>query len=104
MTPAEIGNLGERYVTKWLESKGYSCYRNTQQPGSTDIEARSSSKNILVQVKTGVAPSVPPTLSGDEKRNISSRASRLGYEAWTAQVQIDNRGNQAGDIAWSKLN
>ncbi len=48
MTPAEIGNLGERYATKWLESNGYSCYRNTQQPGSTDIEARGSSKNILV--------------------------------------------------------
>lgn len=33
MTPAEIGNIGERHATAWLKSNGYKCYRNTQQPG-----------------------------------------------------------------------
>lgn len=66
MTPAEIGSYGERHVTASLQSIGYHCYRNTQQPGSTDIEARGTSKSLLVQVKTGLAPNPVPSLSGDE--------------------------------------
>lgn len=104
MTSAEIGNFGERHATAWLQSKGYQCYRNTQQPGSTDIEARGSTKSLLVQVKTGLSPSPAPGLSGEEQRNISSRASNLGYEAWLAQVQIDARGSLLGEITWNKLN
>ena len=104
MTPAEIGNHGERHATAWLQAKGYRCYRNTQQPGSTDIEARSGSSNLLVQVKTGLVPGKAPDLSPDERRNISSRASNLGYEAWSAQLQINAQGHLVGEIQWQKLN
>lgn len=103
LTAAEIGNLGERYVTAELQDKGYRCHRNTQQPGSTDIEANGSNKSLLVQVKTGLVPNHAPDLSADERRNITSRANRLGYEAWLARAQIDDRGNLVGSINWIKL-
>lgn len=104
MTPAEIGNYGERYATTWLKNNGYQCYRNTQQPGSTDIEARSDKTNLLVQVKTGLTPNKAPNISSDEMRNISSRASNKGYEAWLAQLQINEQGQLVGQIQWKKLN
>lgn len=103
-TSAEIGNLGERHATVALQAKGWQCYRNTQQPGSTDIEARGQNKTILVQVKTGLVPNAPPDLPPDERRNITARASRLGYEAWLAQLQINGQGELVGSISWSKLN
>lgn len=104
MTPAEIGNYGERHATTWLQSKGYRCHRNTQLPGSTDIEAIGATKNLLVQVKTGLYPNFAPILSSDEQRNIKSRATRIGYEAWLAQMQIDVRGLLVGNITWTRLN
>lgn len=104
MTSAEIGNLGERHATAALQGKGWQCYRNTQQPGSTDIEARSQSKTILVQVKTGLVPTAPPDLPPEERRNIAARASKLGYEAWLAQLQINGQGGLIGTISWLKLN
>jgi hypothetical protein len=104
MTSAEIGNYGERHATAALQAKGWQCYRNTQQPGSTDIEARSGGRGLLVQVKTGLAPGKAPDLSSDERRNISSRASSLGYEAWSAQLQINAQGQLVGQIQWQKLN
>lgn len=103
MTPGDIGAFGERIVTAWLTAKGYQCYRNTQQPGSTDIEARGQ-PSLLVQVKTGLYPNQPPVLSATERGNITSRATRLGYQAWLAQVQINSQGQQVGEIRWEKLN
>jgi Holliday junction resolvase-like predicted endonuclease len=103
MTSAEIGNTGERYATDWLRSKGYQCYRNTQLPGSTDIEA-SGPANLLVQVKTAVYPSSASGLSADENRNIIARANRNGWQAWLAKVQINYQGSMIGDIGWTKLN
>jgi hypothetical protein len=110
MTSAEIGNYGERYATAWLQSKGFSCYRNTQLPGSTDIEATIKdvygkvTKGLLVQVKTAVSPNSPGYLTADEKKGIVARANRNSYEAWSAQVSIDSSGNQLGEIKWAKLN
>jgi hypothetical protein len=104
MTPTKIVSLGERYVTVWLQTHGYECYRNTQQLGSTDIEARSSSKSLLVQIKTALAPSAAPFLSDEEQCNITSRATKLGCEAWLAQLQVDGRGALVADIMWTKLN
>lgn len=104
MESAEIGNYGERHVTAWLKEKGYQCYRNTQQPGSTDIEARGAQANLLVQVKTGLSPNEAPSLPGEEKRNIASRATKLGYQAWLAQLQINVQGGLLRDIQWTKLN
>lgn len=104
MTPAEIGNYGERHVTAELQAKGWQCHQNTQQPGSTDIEARSGAKGLLVQVKTGLSPNPAPDLPSDEKRNITSRATNLGFEAWLARLQIGPRGELVGSIQWTKLN
>jgi len=104
LAPAEIGNVGERLTTTALRGDGWQCYQNTQQPGSTDIEAHKGNRKILVQVKTGLAPNVAPDLPPGERRNIASRASRLGYEAWLAQLQINGYGALVGPINWSKLN
>jgi hypothetical protein len=104
MTAAEIGQYGERHAAAALQAKGWQCHRDTQQPGSTDIEARSGSKGLLVLVKAGLSPALPPTLPSDERRNIASRATNLGYEAWLAQLQIGPRGELIGSIRWTKLN
>jgi hypothetical protein len=104
MTPAEIGAAGEQHATTWLTANGYACHRNTQLPGSTDIEATSLQAKLLVQVKTGLSPGSAPELSGDERRNITSRASNLGHEAWLAQMQVDRKAALVGQIRWTKLN
>ncbi len=110
MTVAEIGGIGERHVTAALQALGFSCYRNTQLPGSTDIEAKqkdSSGNNIkilLVQVKTALTPNSPADLSPDEKQGIVSRANRNNGEAWLGQVRISSDGDLVGKITWAKLN
>jgi hypothetical protein len=102
MTSAEIGNIGERYVGAWLHARGYQYYRNTQLPGSTDIEA-SGPASLLVQVKTAVYPRSPTELTPDERRAIITRANRNGRQAWLAQLQIDSSGAMLGSINWIKL-
>jgi hypothetical protein len=84
-------------------ANGWHCYRNTQLPGATDIEAISGSKSLLAQVKTAVWPNRPADLTADEKKAIVARASRNQKEAWLAQLQIDNAGALVGGIAWTKL-
>jgi hypothetical protein len=103
MTPGQIGACGERIVEAVLVAEGWECKRNTQQPGSTDIEAHKESQSFLVQVKTGVYPNNPPLISEDEVRNIRSRATRLGYEAWQANLQISPLGQLVGTIEWIHL-
>jgi Holliday junction resolvase-like predicted endonuclease len=102
-TTSQIGKTGEQIVTEWLKSKGYQCVQNTKLPGSTDIEANSGTSNLLVQVKTAIYPSTPSEPSSDEIRNIKSRASNTGREAWTAKVTINSQGQLVGNIEWSKL-
>jgi Holliday junction resolvase len=103
MEPAEIGNVGERHVEEYLRNRGYTCNRNTQLPGSTDIEASHSSAKLLIQAKTAVHPEMPADLRPDELRNIKSRAAALGREAWLAQVTINPAGQLVKDIQWRKL-
>jgi Holliday junction resolvase len=101
----EIGQAGERIVAQWLRGSGYTIDRvDTRSPGSTDIEARSSQKCLLVQVKSAVLPNEPSSLSSDEKRNIKSRATRIGCEAWEAGVQLDPNLRPAREITWRQLN
>ena len=103
-TPFEIGQAGERIVVQWLRSKGYIIDRwDTQSPGSTDIEAHHSQAHILVQVKSAVYPNDPPHLSSDEERNIKSRATRIGAQAYEARVQLDSNLQLLGQIMWRKL-
>ena len=88
-TTTQTGNVGERLVALWLAEHGYSTNIDTKAPGSSDIEAGGNTKSLLIQVKSAVQPSVPDTLSTDEVRNITSRAARLGFEAWEAHGTED---------------
>ncbi len=99
LTPADIGNIGERHATAQLEAKGWICYRNTQLPGATDIEAimKDSLGNVidklLVQVKTAISPYWPSDLSSEERAAIIARARRNGPRAYLAQISINDRGD-----------
>ncbi len=104
LTAAQIGTIGEVHATEWLKAKGYSCYRNTQLPGATDIEANGNPTSLLVQVKTAVWPSSAASLSAEEKKAIVARANKNQRQAWLAQLQINNKGEVVGDIAWTRLN
>ncbi len=101
---SDVGQAGENHVARWLQSQGFTVRQNTQLPGSTDIEAANSAKRLLVQVKSAVYPGAPATLSSDEVRNITSRAARIGAEAWVAQVVLNQQLQVQGQMAWTKLN
>lgn len=102
--PAEVGSAGEVIATNWLRANGWLCYRNTQLPGATDIQATSGNRSLLVQVKTAVYPNSPADLAADERKAIVGRANRNGKEAWLAQLQINSEGALIGTILWTKLN
>jgi hypothetical protein len=108
MTPAQIGITGEQYVVADPTSKGFSCYRNTQLPGATDVEAvlkdihGNITRKLLVQVKTAVPPNSPDTLSAEEAKAIVARARRGNSEAYLAQVLIDDIGRLL-KITYSQL-
>jgi len=38
-----------------------------------------------------------------EAKNVVARASRIGYQAWEAKVQLDSKFRLIGDIEWSQL-
>jgi hypothetical protein len=103
LATADIGNSGENIVNSWLLGKNYKTNLDTRQPGATDIEAVGGSASLLVQVKTAVSPSTPADLSSDEARNIKSRESRLGYQAWQAKVVVDTQLRLVGEIKWQQL-
>lgn len=100
----DIGQAGEKIVADYLRQKGYSVEQNTRLPGSGDIEARGNQASLLVQVKTSIHPNDPPFLCNDEMGNIRSRATRLGWEAWSARLRVNRQGDLVGEILWTKLN
>ncbi|MGB7844250.1 MAG: hypothetical protein WBL63_01440 [Candidatus Acidiferrum sp.] len=104
LTATQIGTIGEVHATGWLKANGYSCNRNTKLPGATDIEATGNVASLLVQVKTAVWPSYAADLTAEEKKAIVARANRIGWQAWLAQLQINDKGELVGSISWAKLN
>jgi hypothetical protein len=102
-TTVEIGDVGERLVSRWLAEHGYSPKIDTRGPGSTDIEARGNKTSLLVQVKTTLAPAEPHSMTPDEEKGIKARAARLGCQAWEARVQVNQQMQQVGEIRWRKL-
>jgi Holliday junction resolvase len=103
MTPEDAQTSAERHVISDLESKGYYCIRNKRSPGYTGVEAIKGTEVVLVHVKTAVHPSTPDNLSAEESTRIRSRATRMGWEAWLAQVQIDDLGLTVGSISYTRL-
>ena len=102
MTAVDVGRAGEAVIVKELQAKGYTIIRwDTQSPGSSDIEANTGT-HLLVQVKSAVSPNVAASLSSDEERNIKSRATRIGAQAWEARVQLDS-GLRNGTVSWRHL-
>jgi Holliday junction resolvase-like predicted endonuclease len=102
-TSAQIGQAGEATVVTALKKEGWSITNwNTQAPGSTDIEASSGRKKLLVQVKSAITPDSPASLSSDEERNIKSRAAKIGADAYEARVTLD-RSLAATSLDWRKL-
>ena len=102
-TQVQIGQAGEAAAVAVIKGKGWIITNwNTQAPGSTDIEAASGQKKLLVQVKAAVAPSAPASISGDEERNIKSRATRIGADAYECRVTLDQSLN-ATSVSWRQL-
>ena len=103
-TASDIGRAGERHAVDWLRAEGYSIIKwNPQASGSTDIEAKSSSKRLLVQVKTAAYPTAPAQLSAEEEKAITSRAARLGAQAWEARVQVGSNLDLIGNVQWRRI-
>lgn len=103
-TATDIGRAGERHAVDWLRAEGYSIIRwNTQASGSTEIEAKSSSKYLLVQVKTAAYPAAPAKLSAEEEKAAVSRAVRLGAQAWEASVQVGSKLELIGNVQWRRI-
>jgi hypothetical protein len=103
MTPEEIKLSGERHVMSDLTSKGYFCLRNKRSRTPTGIEAIKGTEVMLVQVKAAVHPDLPEGLSAEESARIRKRAIRMGWQAWIAQVQIDDAGAMLGSIVYTTL-
>jgi len=119
-TSFEIGQAGERIVATWLRYRGYTHVKvDTRLPGSTDIDAHrvplmnylfpklfenpKNKERMLVQVKSAVYPHDPGSLSSDEERNITSRAAKIGAQAWEARVELNSNLERVGEIRWRKL-
>jgi hypothetical protein len=103
MTQDEIGDIGERIVEAAFAADGWVCNQDTEQTGSTEIQAHKNGCIRIVQVKTSVIPSLSSPLSSNEVRKIKSHASRLNCEAWLAQVRINKIAEQVGKIEWTPL-
>jgi len=102
-TPTDIRRAGEGHVVDWLKAEKYSIKWNTQATGVIGIEAQSSSKRLLVHVKTAVYPNGPDRLSAEEERAITSRAAILGAQAWEARVQVGSKLELIGNVQWRKI-
>ena len=102
-TPNQIGQAGEAAAVAALKKEGWTITTwNTQAPGSTDIEAASGDKKLLVQAKAAVSPDEAATLSGEEERNIKSRATRIGADAYEVRVAL-NQALTPVSLNWRKL-
>jgi len=102
-TAAQIGQAGEAAAVAALKKEGWTiAVWNTQAPGATDIEASSGAKKLLVQVKTAVSPDVPANLSSGEERSITSRAARIGADAYEARVVLGQTLSTVR-VDWRKL-
>jgi hypothetical protein len=115
LTPTDIAEYGERHVEDWLKANNFHCHRSTHtsqphghhshaaQHNAIDLEARNPELNMMVHVRTALAPHKTHELTDSERHSISSRALMLEYEAWFAQVQINASGDLVNDIQWTKL-
>jgi len=102
-SPAQVGAAGEAAAVAALQKAGWQItVWNTQAPGSTDIEAVSGASKLILQVKSAVVPGTPASISGEEDRNLKSRATKIGADAYEARVSLDQALSPLG-VDWRKL-
>lgn len=114
LTPTDIAEYGERHVEKWLKENNFHCHRppaTSHNHGhhshanhhAVDLEARNADMNMMVHVRTALAPQSTHDLTENEHHGLCSRAIMLGYDAWFARVKIDGQGDLVEEIQWTKL-
>jgi Holliday junction resolvase len=95
---------GERSVVTWLENKGFMIVKwDAESLGSKNIEAKSGSQRLLIQVKSSVQQEDSTPMTSAQKEDIESRAAKIGAEAWEARVQLASNLQLVGKIKWKKL-
>ena len=104
MSNSETSNMttaGEEHVEKWLSGNGYSSIiKDTEAPC---LEANGTLENILVMVKTAVAPNLPVEMTLSQKNAIRTRAEQLDRKAYVAYVVIDADEDLVGEIMWERI-
>ena len=114
LTPTDIADYGERHVENWLSTNNFHCHRPPRTTlgqahhgyanhHSVDLEARNADMNMMVHVRTALAPDSSHELTENEQHGLCSRAIMLGYDAWFARVRINSNGELLEDIQWTKL-
>jgi len=104
VTARQIGRAGEAHVVEQLQGRRFTITNwDTKSPGATDIEMTGGKKHVLVQVKAGVSPNDPPSLSGEEAAAIKGRAVKLGAEPWQARVTLNADLTLKGKIVWRRI-
>lgn len=107
MSNSETSNMttaGEEHVEKWLSGNGYnSIVKDTAGPGPEVIEANGTIENILVLVKTAVAPNQPVKITRAQQNAIKTKAEQSARKAYVAYVFIDANKNLVGEIMWERI-
>jgi len=101
--PRGVALAAEQAAVDWLAEDGWTITQwDTRSPGSTHIEARTSSQKLLVRVKGAAYPDIPKGLTFEEEEQIRTIAKRMKAEAWEAKVWLD-RNLDSKSIVWRKL-
>ena len=85
----EVAEAAMSIVMRWLELQGYSP---EQQRGSDDestIIVHGAHKDLLMYVRYCIQPGSPKDLSDLEKKQLVSRAEKLGLTACIATAEMD---------------
>ena len=101
---AEIDLAGQSHLEKWLQNNNFKKLKTYNAEGQfPEIEADGNMENILVGVKTIIAPEPADHLNDADKARLLKKAARLDRVAYVAYVTIDVEKQLAGEIIWEKL-
>jgi len=103
-TSQEVGRAGEAHVVEQLQGRRFTIRTwDTESPSAADIEAMGGRRHVLVQVRTGMSPDAPGSLSAEEAAAIKTRATTIGAEPWQARVTMNPDLTLSGKIAWRRV-